>query len=140
MKLTPVLLVESIEKSLPFWTGRMGWQTTVALPDGDTLGFVILAREQAELMLQTFASARKDAPGVAGSPATHKSSLFIEVDDWGDILSRLKGYDIALPERDTFYGMREVGVIEPNGHFVMFAIAHTKLLPAGQEAADHAAK
>jgi len=29
MKLTPVLLVESIEKSLTFWTERMAWQRTV---------------------------------------------------------------------------------------------------------------
>jgi uncharacterized glyoxalase superfamily protein PhnB len=32
-----------------------------------------------------------------------------------------KGYPIALPERTTFYGMREIGVIDPAGHTVIFA-------------------
>jgi len=26
-----------------------------------------------------------------------------------------------MPERVTFYGMREIGVSEPNGHTVIFA-------------------
>ena len=34
---------------------------------------------------------------------------------------RLDGYPIVMPERVTFYGMREIGVSEPNGHTVVFA-------------------
>jgi len=33
----------------------------------------------------------------------------------------LEGYPIAMAERSTFYGMRESGVKEPNGHIVIFA-------------------
>jgi hypothetical protein len=121
MKITAVLIVEEIEKSLPFWIDRIGFAKTVEVPEGERLGFVILVREGAELMLQTVASVRKDAPQFA--PKTHSSSagLFIEVEDFADILKRLEGYQIALPERVTFYGMREIGVHEPSGHTVVFA-------------------
>jgi len=38
-----------------------------------------------------------------------------------DILKRVAGCEIALPERTTFYGMREIVVREPGGHLVCFA-------------------
>ncbi|HEY1213491.1 MAG TPA: hypothetical protein VGE93_07640 [Bryobacteraceae bacterium] len=53
MKITPILTVERIETSLPFWVERMGLEKTVEMPDGDRLGFVILTRSGTELMLQT---------------------------------------------------------------------------------------
>jgi hypothetical protein len=122
MKLTPVLIVEEIEKSLPFWIDRMGFQKTVEVPEGEKIGFVILAREGAELMMQSIESVRKDVAAFApDGPITRCCGLFIEVEDLEDIRKRLAGYPIALPERLTFYGMREIGVSEPSGHTVIFA-------------------
>jgi len=121
MKLTPVLIVEEIEKSLPFWVDRMGFQKTVDVPDGDRLGFAILVREGAELMLQTVASVSKDEPKFAPGGETRRVPLFVEVDDFADVRKRLAGYPIVMPERTTFYGMREIGVFEPSGHIVVFA-------------------
>jgi len=120
MKITPVLVVDEIEKSLPFWMERMGFEKTVEVPEGDRLGFAILVRGGAELMLQSAESVRKDVAAFvphAGSQA----ALFIEVDDFADTVKRLAGYPIVVPERTTFYGMREIGVFEPNGHIVVFA-------------------
>jgi len=121
MKITPVLIVEAIEKSLPFWTERMGFEKTVEVPEGDRLGFVILVREAAELMMQTAESVRKDEPKFApkGPPGT--ASLYIEVADFADVLKRLQGYPITMAERTTFYGTREIGVVDPGGHNVIFA-------------------
>ncbi len=96
MKITAVLLVEEIEKSLPFWVERMGFEKTVEVPEGDRLGFVILAREGAELMLQTIESVRKDAPQFVPKAGTSVAALFIEVDDFADTVRRLEGYAIAL--------------------------------------------
>lgn len=122
MKITAVLIVEEIEKSLPFWVDRMGFEKIVEVPDEDRLGFVILARSGAELMLQTIASVRKDEPKFAPDGAATKGcGLFIEVDDFGDIRKRLQGYPIVMPERVSFYGMREIGISEPSGHTVIFA-------------------
>jgi hypothetical protein len=118
MKLTPVMVVEEIEKSLPFWVDRMGFAKTAEVPEGDRLGFVILARDGAELMLQSLASSEKDEPQFAG---INRTALFIEVEDFDDIRKRLDDYPIVMKERNTFYGMREIGVFEPNGNTVVFA-------------------
>jgi len=121
MKITPVLIVEAIEKSLPFWVDRMGFVKTVEVPEGDRIGFAILVRDGAELMLQTVESVLKDAPQFAPKVGSNNVGLFLEVEDFGDVLRRLEGYPIALAERTTFYGMREIGVHEPSGHTVVFA-------------------
>ena len=121
MKITAVLMVEAIEKSLPFWIDRMGFKKTTEVPEDSGLGFVILVRGGAELMLQSIESIRKDAPQFVPKAQSNNVGLFIEVEDFADTLKRLAGYPIALPERTTFYGMREIGVFEPSGHIVIFA-------------------
>ena len=121
MKITPVLIVAEIEKSLPFWMDRMGFTKTVDVPEGDRLGFAILALDGAELMLQTVESVRKDAPQFAPEARANNAALFVELENFDDVRKRLEGYPIALPERTTFYGMREIGVFEPGGHIVVFA-------------------
>jgi catechol 2,3-dioxygenase-like lactoylglutathione lyase family enzyme len=122
MKITTVLIVEEIEKSLAFWVDRMGFQKTVDVPEGDRLGFVILVRDGAELMMQTLSSVRKDEPRFAPERLVTKGcGLFIEVSDFEDVKRRLDGYPVVMQERVTFYGMREIGVAEPNGHTVVFA-------------------
>jgi hypothetical protein len=122
MKITPVLIVEDIEKSLVFWVERMGFAVTVNVPEGDRFGFVILVRDAAELMMQTLSSVRKDEPKFAPDGINTKGCvLFLEVEDFADVKKRLEGYPIVMPERVTFYGMREIGVSEPGGHTVIFA-------------------
>ena len=121
MKITPVLIVEQIERSLPFWIDRMEFEKTVEVPEGDKLGFVILTRDGAELMLQTTTSVQKDTPQFAPASQANQAALFLEVDNFEDTLKRLDGYPIAMPERVAFYGMREIGVLEPSGHVVVLA-------------------
>jgi len=121
MKITPVLIVESVEKSLTFWVDRMGFVKTVEVPADDGLAFVIVVRDGAELMLQSTASVARDEPKFvpkAGSAA----ALFIEVQDFDDIRRRLGGYPVVMTERVTLYQMREIGVFEPGGHSVVFAV------------------
>ncbi len=121
MKITPVLIVEEIEKSLPFWVERLGFEEVVRVPDGERIGFIMLQKQGVELMLQTAASVLKDEPKFAPRGAMPITSLFIEVDDLEETAGQLEGYPIAMPERITFYGMREIGVFEPSGNIVVFA-------------------
>ena len=122
MKVTPVLIVDHVEPSLAFWVDRMGFTKTMEVPDGDTLGFAGVALGAAEIMFQTVESVRKDDPSLL-PPHGAATNLFIEVDDFEDTLRRLDGYPVAMHERTTFYGMREIGVREPGGHAVIFAKA-----------------
>ena len=121
MKLTPVLLVDEIEPCLSLWLDRLGWTKTVEVPDGDKLGFVILMKDGAELMYQTWSSVEKDLGTPKGTRGGTSAAIFIEVPDLSDIERRIEGLPIALPRRRTFYGMDEVGVTEAGGHVVIFA-------------------
>jgi hypothetical protein len=120
-KLTPVLLVEEIEPCLPLWVDRLGWTKTVDVPEGDKIGFAILAKDGVELMYQTWASVEKDMGRPHTRPSGTSVGLFIEVADLDDIEKRIAGLPIALPRRRTCYGMDEVGVNEAGGHIVVFA-------------------
>jgi catechol 2,3-dioxygenase-like lactoylglutathione lyase family enzyme len=118
-KLTPNLIVASIEDCLPFWVDRLGFQKTVDVPHGDRLGFVILKHGAIELMLQSRASVADDVPAAAEGP--HGASLFVEVADLAPIRRALEGWPRLVPERTTFYGMREIIVRDPAGTIVCFA-------------------
>lgn len=121
-KLTPVLLVDAIEPCLPFWTGRLGFEKTVEVPEGGAAGFVILVKGAVEVMLQSRASVRADLPALASGPfASDGVGLYLEVDDLGPILEAVRGCEIVVPDRRTAYGAREVGVRAPGGFFVLFA-------------------
>jgi uncharacterized glyoxalase superfamily protein PhnB len=120
MKLTPILFVERIEKSLPFWVDKIGFTKTVEVPEGDHLGFAILVKDGAEVMLQTWEAVQKDNPNLMSSQQAI-TTLFIEVENFADIRKRLAGVPVVMEERVTFYHMREIAVREPGGHIVVFA-------------------
>jgi ribose 5-phosphate isomerase A len=134
MKITAVLMEDQVEASLPFWVDRMGFAKTVEVPEGGRIGFVILVRDGAELMLQSVESVRKDVAAFAPDGPPRGTGLFIEVSDFADIVKRLAGYPIALPERTTFYGMREIGVLTPGGHVALFAAPLAGGGPAPEQA------
>jgi hypothetical protein len=121
MKITPILFVDAIEPSLEFWVGRLQFEKTVEVPEGSKLGFVILKKGESEIMLQTRASISKDLTAASQVILSMTSCLFIEVDSFADALERVKGSEVLVPQRDTFYGMREIFVREPGGQVIGFA-------------------
>ena len=120
-KLTPVLFVAEIEPCVKFWTGRLGFQKTVEVPEGNKLGFVILVKDNVELMYQSYASVDKDVPAMAQLARKGPTFLYIEVDNLDAIKSAVRGSDVVIPERTTFYGAREIGIRDPAGHVLTFA-------------------
>jgi hypothetical protein len=118
-KVTPILYVEAIEPSLSFWQ-RLGFERTAEVPEGDALGFVILARGGVEVMYQTRASVAADVPALASTPM-RGAILFIEVDDLDAVADALSGHEVAVPRRTTFYGADELWLREPAGNLVGFA-------------------
>jgi hypothetical protein len=119
-KLTPVLLVEHIEPVLSFWTERLGFTQTATVPHGDAVGFVILQRDNVEIMYQTRASVGDDIPALAAQPLGG-TILFIEVGDLDAVQQALDGLVPIIPRRRTAYGADELIVREPGGNVVIFA-------------------
>lgn len=120
MKITPILVVERIEPCLPLWLDRLGFAKTVEVPDGDHLGFVILQKDGAEVMLQTADAVDKDLK-TAPEIGRGSSTVFVEVEDFADLRQRIQGETVAVPERVTFYGMREIAIKDAAGHLLVFA-------------------
>jgi uncharacterized glyoxalase superfamily protein PhnB len=121
MKITPILFVDAIEPSLEFWLGRLKFMKIAEVPEGDRLGFVMLQKGDSELMLQSRESIKKDAGAASQAMLSMTSGLYIEVDNFPDALESIRGAEVLVPQRDTFYGMREIYVREPGGQIVGFA-------------------
>jgi uncharacterized glyoxalase superfamily protein PhnB len=119
MKITPLIYAPTIEPALKFWVDQLGFTRVAEVPDGDKLGFVILVKGTAELMIQSTASMEKDNAAMAEF-ARPAACLYIEVDNFDDLLKRLGSAPVVVPIRTTFYGMKEIGVREPGGNIVLF--------------------
>jgi hypothetical protein len=130
MRLTTVLFTDAIEPSIPFWVQGLGFSITAEVPQGDKLGFVILTRDNLELMLQTYASLAEDIPALAVPPTGSSCSLFFEVSDFDQTAASLAAFPVIVPERVTFYGMREIGFLAPSGHTVVIAVKSPQTPPA----------
>jgi uncharacterized glyoxalase superfamily protein PhnB len=121
-KLTPVIFVEEVEPCIDFWVERLGFEQTMEVPHEDRIGFAAVARGGVELMYQSRASIAADIPALAGgSFARSGGAFFLEVSSLDEVLPRLEGLDVVVPERKTFYGAREIFVRAPCGTVVGFA-------------------
>lgn len=118
-KICPLLIVEKIEPCLSFWN-QLGFVTSVTVPEGDKIGFVILEKDGLEIMYQSLASVKNDLPVVA-TEGLSKASLYIAVDSLADILKLVTKDQIVVPLRTTFYGANEIFVKEPGGNVVGFS-------------------
>ena len=122
-KLTPILIVDAIEPALPFWTGPLGYEKKVEVPHEGRAGFVLLARDGHEVMMQTRASIAADVPAVAKIDVT--CVLYMDVPSLDDAVAAVKGAEVLIPPRETFYGAREIFVRDAAGNVLGFA-QHTK--------------
>lgn len=111
-KLTPLLVVDEIEPCLKSWEG-LGYAVTVRVPDAGPLGFVILKSAASELMLQTKASLKADLPDVARRKPSHL--LYGDVKSLTKAKASLKGAEVIVARRKTFYGATESWLALPGG-------------------------
>ena len=118
-KITPMLYVDAMQPELDFWK-RVGFETTVAVPEGSGIGFAILVKDGAELMVQTRTSMGNDMPAIQDFTRPG-ANVYIEVADFNDLLKRVQGAPVVVPVRTTFYGMKEIVVKDPGGNVIVFS-------------------
>ena len=121
-KITPVLFAQEIEPCVKFWVDRFGFQKIAEVPDGDKLAFAMLQKGTVELMYQSSGSADNDV-GTTISEVVRKGPtfLYVEVDNLDETINAVKGTEVVMPKRKTFYGSTEIGIKAPAGHYVTFA-------------------
>ena len=118
-RLTPNLIVDSIEEQLDFWVRALGFEIETTVPQGDSLGFAILKHGNVELMLQSRDSVAEDVPNLA--EGAYRTALFLEVDNLDELASRVASFESVCERRKTFYGADEVIVFDPAGNVVTLA-------------------
>ena len=109
---TPILVVDAIEPCLPFWTGPMGYEKQVEVPHEGKIGFVLLTRDDRELMMQTRASVAADLPALKLDVTC---VLYFDVPSLDQALAEAKGATVLVPPRETFYGAREAFLRDASG-------------------------
>jgi uncharacterized glyoxalase superfamily protein PhnB len=118
-RIVPLHVVDRIEPVLPFWCEAMGFTIVVEVPHEGEKGFVLLARDGEEIMLQTAASVRADLGDLSPFPA---SLLYVNVASLDEVMAHLPaGTKPVVGPRKTFYGADEVFVRDPAGTLVGFA-------------------
>src|SRR5215510_13880509 len=90
-KITPILFAREIEPCISFWTEKMGFNKIVEVPEGNTIGFVLLEKDGVELMYQSYASVEKDNPETVAVVKKGPTFLYVEVGDLQEALSATKG-------------------------------------------------
>jgi len=120
-KVTTVLFVEDVEPCMKFWMDRLGFEKMVEVPDGNKIAFVTLQKGNVELMYQSYASGDKDAAAFAQIIRKGPSFLYMEVTNLDEVIAAMKGVEVVMPVRTTFYGSKEIGYKDPGGHMITFA-------------------
>lgn len=114
-KVTPNLMVHEISASLRFYEQVLGLKRRVTVPEQEPFVFVSLVAGDVEIFLNQDQS---DAGPKAGG-----MSLYVELQGLDQLLTRVQqhGIKIEIPLNETFYGMREFAVLDPDGYMIIFA-------------------
>ena len=121
-KLTPNLLVASVERSLAFYVDTLGFARGMTVPDQSPFAFASVASGSVEVFLNDAAGAVKEYPAFAGRPIGATATLFIEVEGVNALHDRLNGsVKVVMPIETKFYGMREFAIEDPDGYVITFA-------------------
>jgi len=126
-KLTPNLIVASVERSLAFYVDVLGFTRGMTVPDGPPFVFASVVSGPVEIFFNDTAEALKEHPDWAGRvKASAGGSMFIEIDgaaaEVDALHDRIKSKGrIVIPLTTQWYGMREFAIEDPDGFVITFA-------------------
>jgi len=114
--IAPLYFVENIARSVKFYEQMLDFRLIQAWEPEGRLTWCQMTRNGVGIMLQQIC-AEDDFPQPRGAGVT----LYIHCDDAEDVFLRLqeRGVDVDPPVT-TFYGMRQVYVIDPDGYGLCF--------------------
>ena len=121
-KLTPNLIVSSVEGSLAFYEGLLGLTRAMTVPEQSPFVFASVTSGPVEIFFNDRSTVAKESPQFGGKALGGGNTMFIEVegvDAFHDsINTRVK---IVLPLVTQWYGMREFAIEDPDGYIITFA-------------------
>jgi putative intracellular protease/amidase len=120
IRAAPVLFVDHVEPTRDFFK-RAGFEVAVEIPAGKAVGFVILQKDTAQVMVETKGNENESLALRELSKQSQRAVVFVEVDDLDAIVAALGRAEILVERHRTFYSSDELTYQEPGGHLVTFA-------------------
>ena len=121
-KLTPNLVVASVERSLAFYVDTLGFARGMTVPDESPFVFASVTSGPVEIFFNDAAAAIKEYPAFGGRPIGATGTMFIELEGIEAFHERIGAtVNIVMPLVTQFYGMREFAIEDPDGYVITFA-------------------
>lgn len=133
---TPNLMTNNVNASVNFYRDRLGFSLMMGLPfesqqpvevlsDDVPLQFAMLNKDDAMLMIQHQQSLTDECKLFSSMSVAASGTFYLEVDNIDELIAGLgDDIEIALAERITFYGMRELWIRDNNGYVITLAQKH----------------
>lgn len=119
-RMTPILVVDSIEPVLLFWEALGFEPINPSRVDGNLI-FIAFAKDGHEVHYQTLAHIEQQIPEATEMLSGSTSLLYLTVDDLDAVITALGAVEVVIPRRQTPWGADEIYVKEPGGHIIGFA-------------------
>jgi uncharacterized glyoxalase superfamily protein PhnB len=114
-KNTPEMLVRDVDTAVCYYTGALGFTLNARVPEdtGQPAEWAMVKRDNATFMFE------KREPYGDGTGV----DFYLNVTDVTEILDELRerGAEVIGEPEDTWYGMRNVTVRDPNGYQLIFS-------------------
>lgn len=121
-KLTPNLLVANVEHSLAFYTGVLGFERAMTVPEQAPFVFASVTSGPVEVFFNLAEEAIKEVPLLGGKPLGLSGTMFIEVEGIRELHATLQAnVPIVMPFVTQWYGMMEFAIADPDGYVITFA-------------------
>lgn len=121
-KLTPNLLVASVERSLAFYTEVLGFTRGMTVPEASPFVFAQVTHGSVEIFFNDAAGAVEEYPVLGGKPIGATGTMFIEVEGLEALHAELEGkVTIVMPLVTQWYGLKEFAIADPDGYLITFA-------------------
>ena len=125
---TPNLIVSDIDRSTAFYRDVLGFSVVTSVPDEAPVVFVWLRRDGVSVFLNAISGVKDDLPELGERKVGGTNTMFMTLE--ADTVAQ--GVDamfravegkarVVMPLKDQFYGMREFGILDPDGYVIFFA-------------------
>jgi uncharacterized glyoxalase superfamily protein PhnB len=128
------MMVDDIHKTIAFYRSTLGFEHVMSVPkDAEealfhydperSLVYAVIKCGNIEMMLQERGSLMENVPAFESNAVTGGTlTFYFKTDDVDTLAAKVKGVcEIVRDLHDTFYGMREIYVRDPNGYVLGFA-------------------
>ena len=121
-KLTPNLVVSSVERSMAFYRDVLGFTVTATVPAASPLVFASVQSGPVEIFLNAPEPAIAEYPAFKGRPIGGTLTLFTEVTAIARVYESLQArVKIVMPIEKKWYGVTEFAFTDPDGYIITFA-------------------